>query len=402
MHSNFSSGARTISDMARTAKDQNIQAIILTDLYQEHYEYGIVPFQSFIKKNFNRDSIMKHGAGNYLKAIEEAGRDTKEVLLIDGTAATPFYYWSGGILPGPLVMNNRAKDLLVLGLGSEEKYQDLPVTGNKSSRFTPYDGDAFAQPYQKFIDEAKSRGALVFWSHPKANEHIFLHNVVLGLDVYLDTPSYESAMLETFRYNGFGIFPTDLALMTLPDHVSMASPGQIWDQVLQQYCEGKRHEPAWVIGEADYNGFPQGIRDMDGILNMVYAPAVKRNEILSALGKGRLYVTIPASHTERILLDEFSVSSETGVKAGMGETLPVSGMPLIHLRAHLSEEVARDVKILLLRNGEVITQWNETLPFDLQYQDRAPRTGKSYYRVVLYSETSPHRMVTNPIFLEHS
>lgn len=401
MHSNFSSGGRTVSEMAEIAQKQNVKVIILTDLYAEHYEYGIGPLRKFFKKTFERTSILKRGTREYLHAIEEAGRLHPGVLVIDGTAVTPFYYWSGGLWPGPLVLNNRAKDLLVLGLGSEENYKDLPVIGNKKSKFDPYAGDAYSKPYQEFIDHVKSKKALVFWSHPQANEHIFFNNAFFGLDVYIDTPHYEEALLSTFRYDGFGIFPTDLSLIHLPGHASASSPGQTWDRVLLEYCEGKRTQPIWAIGESDYNGFPDGIRDMDGILNMILARRPERSEILQALKSGSLYVITPASHTERIMLDEFSVSDEaSGNAAGMGQTLPVSGLPLIRLRAHLSEDADRNLEILLIRDQQVIAQWKETLPFDIRFQDRNAKQGKSYYRIIAYSSDSPHRLITNPIFTE--
>ena len=123
IHSDLSSGVRPITQIAEIAEKQNVRGIILTDLYEEKYEYGIRPLQGILKKTVLRDSIMKSGPEVYFREIERARTFHPNVLIIDGTAVTPFYYWTGNLWPGPLVLNARARDLLILGLKSPSKYE---------------------------------------------------------------------------------------------------------------------------------------------------------------------------------------------------------------------------------------------------------------------------------------
>lgn len=400
IHSDQSSGARPISKIASVAQKQNVGAIIMTDLYHEKYEYGFWPLQGLFKKTIERDSIMKSGPEVYFREMRWAMDQNPGTLVIDGAAVTPFYYWTGSLWPGPLVMNARAKDLLILGLGRPDNYKNLPVVANGRSGFDAYHGDQHAAPYQKLIDEANSRGGLVFWSHPEANEHMAFQDSILGTSIVLETKPYGEMLPATFNYAGFGMFPTDLSQINAPGFVTTASTGGIWDRLLNEHCLGRRNA-VWVIGEADYNGTENGIKDLDGILNMVFAEAMTREAILNALASGRLYVIIPARHDRRLLLDRFQVGDLNGHGANAGETSVISGAPQINLKMSFSDGSSQALEILLIRNGEVIHQWNETAPFDLVFQDHGfPEDRKSYYRVIAYSADSPDRLITNPVFAE--
>ncbi len=398
MHSNLSSGGRSITEMAEVAKKNNIRVIIVTDLYHEKYEYGIKPFQSIFKRAVERNSIMKFGAKKYFEEIEKAGSIHPEVLVMDGTAVTPFYFWSGDIWKGPLVLNNRAKDFLVLGLGRPERYQNLPILGNGRSNFNAYEGDQFSAPYQEFIEKVPE-DVLVFWSHPEANEHVEFKKI-FGKTVFLDTPPYREALLSTHDYTGFGLMALELGEINNPVYSSAASTGDVWDKTLVEYCLGKRAKPVWVIGEVDYNGIPGGITDMDSILNMVFAPAIPE-EILKALASGKLYLIAPSKNGARVVLNEFSVfDPPTAGKVSSGETLKISEPPVIHFSASMSGSEAQKFEIHLVRNGMIIQDWIRTTPFSIEFTDEEIPRGKSYYRIVAFTQDSPDRLLTNPIFVE--
>lgn len=397
VHSDFSSGGRSISDIAALAKKQNVEAVIMTDHYLESYEYGFWIF----KKVFERTSIMKSEPQDYLEQIRKAAAAHPGVLLIDGTAVTPFYFWTGSLWKGPLVMNSRAKDLLVLGLGDVEKYRRLPVIQNRLSGFSPYSKNPFEKPYQKFIDDASKTGGLVFWSHPYAQENIRFENVFLDLDIVLETRPYSQSLLETFGYTGFGVYSAELAQISDPALDSSASPGRVWDRVLGQYCRGLRERPVWVIGEVDYNGLQGGNTTLDAILNVVLAPEKSREAVLKSLSEGKLYVVIPSNHEKRLLVDDYAVFDVTsGQKAESGEELKAAGVPVVRLYARFSDNSEGTLQILLIRNGSLIQQWTKTLPFSLDFQDwENTRPGKTYYRVIAYSEQGGDRLLTNPIFV---
>ncbi len=403
VHSDLSSGSRSISEIAQLAKIQNVEAVIVTDIYSERIEYGLWPFRNILKKSYEQNSLMKAGPEKYLRDIQTAAAKSG-VLMIDGTAVTPFYYWTGSLWPGPLVLNNRGKDLLVLGLGTAAHYQNLPVIGNSSSRFDAYSGDQYSKPYQHFIDEARRRNGLVYWSHPYASEHIEFNHVFLGLDVFLDTAPYAEALTSTFHYTGFGIYSVELAQIHNPKTDSLASPKGIWDRLLMEYCKGKRESPLWTIGEVDYTGFADSIKNLDEILNMVIVPEKSREAVLNSLAHGQLYLVIPSSHDQHLRLETFRVKDSVSTKtAGLGEELSIEGTPVIQIQTRFSNNIVSQnpMQIILIRNGEVVQHWENSVPFELEFSDTGNTApGKSYYRVLAYSEKQPDRLLTNPIFVQ--
>lgn len=406
VHSNVSSGAKSIEQIASLAKRQGIDSVIFTDQLSEHYEYGLPPVRSILKTSFSRPSISSLGSKHYLDLIQSAQEKHPEVLLIAGASATPFFYWSGSLFPGPLVLNNRAADLLVLGLQNPNDYERLPVLGRKNSPFNAYSGDQFSRPYQLFIDQTLKQGGLVYWSHPLAAEHLILKEFKFGRDVQLDTPSSANLVQSTFHYTGLGIPAVELAQINAPRSNTTAAPGGLWDEILTQYCAGERNNPAWIIGEIDYNGYPRGIHTLDSILNMVSVSSKTTPDVLDSLRKGRSYAIIPGP-SRRLEIEKFAaVDTISGTAVESGGTLPLSkiGTPEIYFSGHFSDRTpGSKLKILLIKNGLVLQIWEETAPFHIIYRDTEnTQAGKSYYRFIVTSEDSSDKLLTNPIFTERS
>ena len=402
VHSIITSGGRSLSDIAGRAKAENIDAVIMTDLLAENFEYGLAPFY-WPKVRIYRNSITKYGADKYFSELAQTGRESN-VLMIDGAVGTPFYYWSGSILPGPLVMNSRAKDILAIGLGDPGKYESLPVIGNGRSGFNPYNGDQHAAPYQKFIDDVKAKGGIAIWSHPGAKEYQSFDLKLLGQQVVLDTPDYGVDILATQNYQAFGVYAVELAqidnIMQTP---STASPGGLWDKLLGEYCAGRRSEPVWAVGEVDYNGIEGGITRLSGILNIMKVPDKSREEILNAIRRGRLYVVTESRNTPgRLLkLQDFAVSDPlSAAGAGMGGTAETEAAPHVHIALQDSDGKGGPLRIMLLRDGEMIKQWNAQLPFSIDFVDNAPWPAgarKVAYRLIAVTPEAAN-LLSNPVF----
>ena len=246
-------------------------------------------------------------------------------------------------------------------------------------------------------------GGLVFWSHPQAQENVQFHHVFLGLDIILKTEPYAEDLLRTDRYTGFGVYSSELSQINSPQAETTVSPDGVWDRALRQYNRGQRQKPVWALGEVDFNGMQNGINNLDGILNMIVAPEKSRDGVLQSLSEGKLYLVIPASHDKRLLLEEYAVLDVTsGQKVPWAGVIKAQGVPTVRLHAKFSDNSEGSMQIILLRNGFKIEQWTKTVPFTMDYQDwenTAP--GNSYYRVLGYSEQTPDRLLTNPIFVEH-
>lgn len=397
-YSNFSSGGQSISQIAEIAKDQNVRVVIMTDHLSERYEYGF----GMIKKVMEWPSIQKIGLQQYLNEIKKVNENHPDLLFIDGAAVIPFYYWSGNPWQKNLVLNDRAVDISVLGLREAEKYKNLPTVQNKRLLADPYKRPASKEPYQKFIDAAAEAGGLVIWSHPNTEEKIVSRNFLWGIDLILHTAPYRDALVSTTNYNAFGVVSVELSQIMNPDFETALTPGAEWDRILRQYCRGTKTKPVWAIGESGFNGKAGGIQNLDSILNMVMAPEKSQEAVLNALSAGNFYVIIPNTHQKRLVLGEYAVLDRTsGQKAASGETLRSEGVPILRLNAKFSDASSETLRIVVLRNGSMIQNLTKTVPFTLDYEDwENTNPGKSYYRVIAYSEETPARLLTNPIFVE--
>ncbi len=372
-HSSVSSGARDIAQIAKTAREQGVEAVLLTDLLVEQYSYYVA--------NIKRPSVWDGGVPAYLKQIEEANRLFPEVLMMDAVVATPFYYWTGNPLQG-LVMHNRAKDLLVMGLSAGD-YENLPVIGTGKSKFNPYQGEKYSEPYQALIDNVRSKKGLVFWSHPDANEHY--EYSMGGMKVKLESAPYRDDVIGTSNYTGIGVFPTELSQMFSPSVKGLTGIDGVWDRLLNDYCKGRRAEPVWALAEVDFAGRKAGER-LDGILNVVQTQNKTRAGILEALQNGRFYLVIPnlGGGTNRIAMNEFSAR-----EAGSSVTLT--------LDFTLTGPGPKPMRFVLLRGGEIIKEWDQEVPFRLEITDEPP-PGMTYYRLLAASREGD-RLLSNPIFL---
>lgn len=398
IHSSVSSGKYSPAEISRLAREKKIDALILTDLLAESYSYGIAPFERFLQKTVRRKSVMDRGASAYLSEIQKAKEQTPEVLLIDGVVATPFYFWSGSIFPGPLVLNGRSKDLIVAGLPSAEDYEKIPVIQTGTSRFNAYRADPGAKPFQDVIDYALGRGGFVVWSHPLAEERRSV-KLFLNRQVLLHSKSAEREVLQTQGYHAMGVYPVDLTLMiNSPENQTPVSPGGLWDQVLSQHLGGRRKEPVWAVGESDYNGVPGENARLDAAVNHVYAGEKSREAVLSAMRAGKLYVTVSSGPAMK--LDFFRAEdSASGQTVDMGGTLQVSAAPRIRARIVMPGNENGTYQLALIRNGKTI----EILPLQsgasFEYTDTSlPETDSAFYRIAAFSDQGGS-LISNPLFV---
>ncbi len=399
VHSSRSSGEKSIAEIAKIARNRKIDAVIMTDLLAEDYSYGIGPFRKWMKKTAGRRSIFETGVMSYLQEIEEAGRAVPEVVMIDGAAVTPFYYWTGNVWQGRLVLNDRGKDMLVLGLGDAAGYQNLPVLGTGKSRFSSYQpAPERAMPYQDVINYINARGGkgLVYWSHPLAGERRDFS--LFGFTVSLQSNAVDSELMETGGYTGMGIYAVELSQIMGAETPTYMSPGGKWDRLLMQYSSGRRDRPAWAIGEVDYNGIAGANNDLGAILNVAWAKKDKQ-EILKAFEEGKNYVVIPGKDGRRFVLDDFSAADENSKeRVLMGGILRTARAPVVRFRLAFSDGSRLPANIMLIRNGKVVQAMERNLPYEAEVQDDSLEEPSAHYRVVAYTEDSD-RLLSNPVFV---
>lgn len=401
VHSSVSSGSAGIVEIAREAKRKKIDAVIMTDLLCERYSYGFAPFQNFLKKTVSRKSVMDKGAAAYLKEIQIAGKNVPDVLMIDGAVVTPFYYWSGSLWPGPLVLYDRGKDLIVFGLSSAADYENIPMLQTGKSRFDAYHGEQGAAPFQDVIDYARAKKGFTIWSHPGAEERRGI-KMFLGRQVLLNSKNSFREVAETEGYQAIGIYSVELGMVIdSPEHETAASAGGVWDRVLAQYINGRRKEPVWAAGEVDFNGMEGGNRDLGAIVNKVWVPSKSRENIFASLRSGNFYVITPG--LQEMVLNSFTVSDPlSNEAAGMGGTAVVASAPKIKGEISFAEQARLPYKLAIVRNGKIIEMLDlpEGGAFEFDDSSLGPEE-PAFYRIIAYADGGA-RLLSNPIFVRRS
>jgi hypothetical protein len=84
----------------------------------------------------------------------------------------------------------------------------------------------------------------------------------------------------------------------------------------------------------------------------------------------------------------------------MGQNIILTGSPRVRIKGNFTGDVAAKtpVKILLIRDGELLTIFDVEAPFDIAYGDKEIiSAGKHYYRAEVRSNGLV--LVTNPVFV---
>lgn len=447
--SEVSEGRYTLEEIAKIAKDEGISVVIFTDRDLMRWEYGLWPLRNISKKRVEKRSIFRYGIKRYLEEIKELNDKFPEMIFIPGTESAPYYYWGGSPFKGNLKMYNWHQHILTIGLENYEDYRDLPVIGNPkglrdkfnilklwpfltlifglwyfkkgtykytdykgehlgvyskkrqascvaivllsltfilnnwpffSFKFDQYHNDLGKMPYQNFIDYVSEKRGLTFWAHPEAEYILRTGNV------YFETREHTHLLLEAENYTGFSIF--------YEGYKKVGKPGEIWDRILKEYCQGLRERPIWAIGglASERGSLSERIKVLQ---NIVLVSEKSKKAVLDALRKGKIYVTI-GGNSLNFKLSEFSLSDEVGwVKGFVGDTVRIEGKPVLHIEGSFLEK-QQEVEVRIIKEGEIVKTYKTETPFALTYYEDGALEGKSYYRLEIKGKGL--HLVTNPIF----
>lgn len=427
------------------AQAKGIKILVFSDTYLMRWEYGLPIFSNIFKISREEQSIVKYGVKRYWEDFKKIKEEFPDMLILEGTEVAPFYWWSGSPFKKNLSLNDWSRHLLVVGLKKYQDYVYLPVVCNRyiwpklkdipllliclsliilgifflkkkqrkvlglmlnvaailfllhlfpffTSRYNPYFGEKNYLPYQDLINYVHKKGGLVFWAHPEIREQI--SGGRFGMINYY-TLSYPESLIETSGYTGFGV-----NMQPSPDH-NLILAGREWDNVLTDYCEGKRGQPVWVIGEADYRG--KG--PIDSVQNIFFLPEFKYDSVYEALRKGRLYICYHSENNINISLSDFHIEDSQNSERSvfMGGNIEIKGKPRLYIKGNYIIDPACELHIELIRDGQIIKNFilgNEKT-FNLEFQDDSLEVQhrKSYYRLNFFVG-STIALVTNPIFFE--
>jgi len=389
----ISGGKRGLDDYIQLAKYYEIGILIITDHDNQRYEYGIWPFRWLIKKTFEETSIFKYGVENYFSLLRKVSSSSDNVLIIDGVESMPFYYWQGSYFSKDLSLNDRGKHLLVIGLNDINAYKNLPLIANDKSRFNQYNNSHGYAPYQDLIDYVNAKGGLIFWSHPEAKESKLIRHIKVN------TLAYPEAIEATTNYTGFGIF--------WEGYQKIGLPNGIWDNVLKEYCDGRRKKPVWAIGELD----DYGEKDINRLLTVLLLKKKSYQTAIDALRTGKMYTVLKAQQQDYppLMLDDFCLYNIAQQSiAYSGDELVTSSTPIIKIRISQKDNKTNKnngnkpmVTLKIIRQGTVIKEINQPLPLTLNFKDNySPKHGERiYYRLEAIDEKMG-KVISNPIFVK--
>lgn len=439
LRTTFSDGGQEPETLVRLARERGFRVVFINDHDRVAMEYGVLPWRHLLKIKKELNSINLTGKDGYLEAIRAVGRQYPDMVVIPGVETAPFYYWTGNPWQG-LTAHNWERHLLVMGLEPEEELAKLPILHNdfsltfaakrlplallflatallglfvlrwagpfrthgivllvlgvafavdcvvfSSSPYDQYHGDQGVGPYQAVIDHVKARGGMTFWNHPETRS-----GKGDKPPIRVDTPPYPDMLLATSNYTGFAAL--------YGDRITMTEPGKEWDHVLNDYCQGKRPNPAWGISAADYHEEGSAGEALGNFPTVFLVRELSKDAILSALRNGKMYA-VHGHYDKRWVLAEFSVTDTASGRQGIsGDEIILEGAPVIKVAVQTIDETARKVQVRIIRGGKLIKTLGGETPFSSSFEDTSMATGgKTYYRMDVNGEAGS--LTANPIFV---
>ena len=455
VHSTLSTGQLSLEELASLAEQGGIGAIFLTENYLLRVDYGLPPFRALTRVRYSERSVLASGIDAYLRRVEEVRRRFPRVLILPGVEVMPYYRWTGSPLRFDMTLWGTQKNVLVFGVTDPGALRALPAIGNPyhghytwqslvdvapallilpgalllvvkrrrrqrlgravvvvqhrawlagavlcalgvvalvrawpftSEAYPPY-RDLGLTAHQDLIDEVQRAGGVTMWSLPEAVDS---GTRKVGLvNVSWETAPYADDLLRTFRYTAFGA--------VYENSTRFERPGDGWDRLLREYAAGERRVPAWAVGESGFHEFSAGKRF--GPLQTVFL-VNERSEaaLLDAFRHGRMYA-LHRTPKEALELGAFAVSAGAAT-ATSGDTLMApAGTPLaVDVAVDASDGGAHEVRVALVRDGAVVEAWAGLTPF--RGRHRATFDGRPTFFRVDARGVSPHRLLTNPIFVK--
>ena len=449
LDSTISGGDYTPQQMVEYLREHNVEVALFTDHDTVRWDYGFFPSKWLtgritgwlIGKAFGRSgSVQSFGPEAYVELMEELDTAYKDILVIPGVEAIPFFYWEGSLLFNTLTIHDVYKHLLAFGL-EDEGYSGLPSIGegfqrrigfdtilslwpvallfvayrvlkrpDKISRiggkglvvigvvfllqnfpyaygtYDQYHGNQGTAPYQDFIDDVASKGGMVFWAHPE----IEVDRVVSKppLNVRIQTDAYYTDLLYTGNYTGFSAFYEGVKYV-IP-------PGGIWDRVLEQYATGIRQHPVWAIAEGDVEGdhFSPELSQTVFLLEKFTT-----EDALTALRTGRVYA-VAGPFGSDTSLNDFEMRSGDQV-AYMGQTLQHTGPVTLKVDVSVKGPMASSVFVVhIIKNGRSFESVDGEGSVLVELTDDNVTPGRLHVYRVDVRVPGQTRLLTNPIFLD--
>lgn len=441
IHTTYGTGKESIEQIAKLAEAHGVDVLVFTEDPILRVRYGLPLLRNLLCYTKTLPAPYTEGTlHEYFEDIKRVGERHPGLVAFGGLESNPFYYWDVDLAERTWTMRSFDKHIIALELseGDFARLPDIHGQGNerwdwasllllwpliglayglflgishprglrlgvliistlclinnfpfKVTYMDAYNGDPGPGPYQRYIDYVNSHGGLVLWPHVAAQTAIPPMDILGDLAHFVSsTPRHPEDLVDTYDYTGFAAL--------YADNTIAIEPGKQWDTVLNQYLAGQRAKPIWGEGEIDYH-FDEKGNQIHDILTVFLVKDRTREAVLDALRQGRMYAV--RGGDEQLVLDTFEVESES--RRGIaGEEIPSQGLARISIRIDKLNGKQEEVKLILIKAGQVIAEFSGLTPLEFQQVDTGIRPGeKVYYRLLAEAPASRSRLVSNPIFV---
>jgi len=123
VHTTASSGAMHPAEIARAAREAGIDVLLLTENFGYQFRYGPALIRRFVEATRSTPTLEDFGIDAYLAELRRVQETNPSPLLFVGVETPPYYYWTGSLLGGDLVLHDMQRNLLVFappGSGGRE------------------------------------------------------------------------------------------------------------------------------------------------------------------------------------------------------------------------------------------------------------------------------------------
>lgn len=445
MHSQVSGSGYSLYKLAELAQSKGIKAVFLADNLSKNIEFGIAPLRRIFRIFYCGRSVLLYGAEQWLNEIAMQNKTNKNVLFIPGVEVTPAYYWQGNLLKRNLQCYNLQQNIVILGIENpafiygipekrgmlwpvdikwfvaatilaisiiitffiwillgiqkiyihfaglnckERKVCTKPLSiitaivlvmsilfefiSTKQSRFNIYQ-----KPEKDHIEKIfniSSTNSFSYLAHPTSRDE--QRFIKAGISIEIITRPYPELIKLTncLAFSGVIEEPSELI-----------KAGSLWDEVLIDYCSGKRDIPLWCIGESLYHMEGQAGKSLGNVETVIWAKRLSSNELIESLKKGKFYSRRNDKYTH-LLLEEWHaeiIEDKVKVKAAVS-----------------CNNIKEKFKASLIRNGKKIYEMeSKDGIINLNYTEIL--TSEPIYFRLIVEGRYPLLLVSNPIFCKN-
>jgi len=445
LHTSLGDGQATPLEMARSARGQGVDALVITDHLIERVAYAPWPIGNALGVSVSLPSVVSTGIARYFAALARAESDAG-ILVLPGLEVSPYARWTGSLLDKSLELQGWHRHVLVIGIEDPEVVARLPAFGNRAGGcygvwsmlfLLPavallWSGTRVARPVyrESRLGRFRLRRRRVPWAEgcvgvaslallvagfpfkverfspvggdPGDAPFLGLEERVRALGgvtswahpeaaaeraafgVRMATAPYPELVPRTDA-DAFGAFPEGVKTL-LP-------AGGLWDTALREHLAGRRRTSPFALAELDEHS---AVRDIDfRILQTVFLARERSHAgVVEALRTGRMYARWTPEAKAPLRLVAWSAGLPSGAAAIAGESVRGDGTVAIHLSVAGGD--GSTVTARLVRTGEVIWTTRAAPPFDATVNDDP--AGATYYRLDVEG-AYPYRLISNPIFV---